>query len=192
MNYEQFIEGRIIEQNKKNMDDFEKYLNSSAGKLKISNFIKKNSDLDIENIAQEALNGNPYAIAILRKDPTKQNVSENAFFDYVGIEKSPQSGPNRIVFGNSKAADFKLKGYYGTQKYIKDGGGAQDNQINDAVLFAEEGMKAGHKVMVCVDGAYGKMRINSLLTNSENCVIITADELKEGLANGRFEKDTTL
>lgn len=191
MNYEEFLNNKRQEQNKKNLIEFNKYINSRDGKKKVANFLERNKDLNVQNILSDALNGNPYAIAILRKDPTKQNISENSFFEFTGLEKLPQSGPNRVVLGNSKAADFKVKGYYGTQKYIKESGGAQDNQINDAVLFVKECIKHNQKAIVCIDGDYGKSRINKLLTNSDNCIILTADKLKEGLENGRFEKDTT-
>lgn len=64
MNYEDFLQSKIKEQNKKNTEDFIMYLNSSAGKTKGKNFLQRNSDLQqVQNIVQDAKNGNPYAIA---------------------------------------------------------------------------------------------------------------------------------
>ena len=148
--------------------------------------MKKNSDLDVSKIKEDALNGNPYAIALLRKDPTRQNVSEKAFYEYTGLEKLPQSGSKSIRFGKSKAADFKINDWYGTQKYIKEGGGVQDNQINDAVNFALEANKQNKKAIICVDGEYGTKSIKSKIKQTDNCLIVSADELKEEMSNERF------
>ena len=119
MNYEEFLQSKIEEQNKKNVEDFVIYLNSTAGKTKVKNFLQRNSDLLVQYIVQEAKNGNPYAIALLRKDPTKQNISEKSFFEFTGLKKMPQVGSDSVRFGNSKAADFKIGEFYGTQKYMK-------------------------------------------------------------------------
>ena len=116
MNYEEFLQSKIEEQNKKNVEDFVIYLNSTAGKTKVKNFLQRNSDLPVQNIVQDAKNGNPYAIALLRKDPTKQNISEKSFFEFTGLKKMPQVGSDSVRFGNSKAADFKIGEWYGTQK----------------------------------------------------------------------------
>lgn len=186
MNYEEFIETKTLEFNRKNLSEFKTYIKSSNGQTKVNNFIKNNSDLDVENVLQDALDGNPYALAILRKNPTRQNVSENCFFEFTGLNKLPQSGAEAIRFNNSKTADFKINNWYGTQKYIKQSGGAQDNQIADAVCFAENGNNLGHKIIVCIDGEYGKNVIKKYLTETENLCIITADKLKEEIANGRF------
>ena len=187
MKYEEFLQLKIEEQNKKNIEDFIMYLNSSAGKTKVKNFLQRNSDLPVQNIVQDAKNGNPYAIALLRKDPTKQNISEKTFFEFTGLKKMPQVGSDSVRFGNSKAADFKIGEWYGTQKYIKEAGGAQDNQVYDAAHFAIEANKLGKKALVCIDGDYGKTTIKQYLTNNENCIILSADELKEGIDNGRFD-----
>lgn len=187
MNYEEFLQLKIKEQNKKNIESFTKYLNSAEAKTKINNFLKKNSDLPVQNIVQDATNGNPYAIALLRKDPTKQNVSEKSFFEFTGLKKLPQAGSDSVRFGNSKAADFKIGEWYGTQKYIKEAGGAQDNQVYDAAHFAIEANKNGKKALVCIDGNYGKTAIKQYLTNNENCIILSADELKKGIDDGRFD-----
>lgn len=189
MNYEEFIKFKTQEYNRKNLEEFATYINSSAGKLKVKNFIEKNSDLNIQNILQDALSGNPYAIAILRKNPTRQNISENAFFEYTGIQKLPQVGSEAIRFNDSKAADFKIGEWYGTQKYLQQCGGAQDNQIADAVYFAKNGNKLGYKIIVCIDGQYGKSAIKKYLTENENCCIITADKLLEEINNGRFKEN---
>ena len=187
MNYEEFLQLKVKEQNKKNIESFTKYLNSTEAKTKINNFLKKNSDLPVQNIVQDAINGNPYAIALLRKDPTKQNISEKSFFEFTGLKKLPQTGSDSVRFGNSKAADFKIGQWYGTQKYIKNAGGAQDNQVYDAAHFAIEANKNGKKALICIDGDYGKTAIKQYLTNNENCIILSADELKEGIDDGRFD-----
>lgn len=186
MNFEEFLKLKIEEQNTKNTVELSSFLETENGKTKIKNLIKRNPDLLLENIIEDVKNGNPYAIALLRKDPKKQNVSEKAFFEFTQLEKLPQSGENAIRFGNSKSADFKVNDWFGTQKYIEEAGGAQDNQINDAFLFAEEANKAGKKAIVCIDGDYGKKIASQRKTENDNCIVLTADELKEGILNGRF------
>lgn len=113
MKFEDFLEQEINNFKKDNLKNLKSFLDSSAGKTKIENFKKRNADLDVENIYNDALNGNQYAIAILKKDPKKQNVTEKAFFNFTDLEKLPQ-GYNGIRFGGSKAADFKIGEYYGT------------------------------------------------------------------------------
>ena len=108
MNYEEFLRLKSEEQNKKDIENCIMYLNSSAGKTKVKNFLQRNSDLPVQNIVQDAKNGNPYAIALLRKDPTKQNISEKTFFEFTGLKKMPQIGSSSIKLGNSKTANIKI------------------------------------------------------------------------------------
>ena len=187
MTYEELLRfntNKKIEENKK---EFKKYLETSAGIKKINNCLESNKDLEgIENVKQDALNGNPYAIALLRKNPKRQNVSEKTFFEFTNLEKLPQTGVNSIRIGNSKAADFKIGEYLGTQKYIKEAGGAQDNQLNDAIFFAKECDVINQKCIICIDGKYGKDKIRKMLKDNSNIIITNADELKKDISIVRY------
>lgn len=67
MKFEDFLEQEINNFKKDNLKNLKSFLDSSAGKTKIENFKKRNADLDVENIYNDALNGNQYTIAILKK-----------------------------------------------------------------------------------------------------------------------------
>ena len=185
MNYEETLQLNTLNQLKTNNDDLIQNLDNYNDKIK--SLLKQNHDLNLCDIKEQIKQGNPFAIALLRKSPTKQNISETTFFEYTGLKKLPASGKKAIRFDGSKSADFKIGSWFGTQKYIKDSGGAQDNQLLEAAEFAKKGNKLGYKIIVCVDGSYGKKRIKNLLTENANCVIVTADKLKDAIANGRFK-----
>lgn len=187
MTFEKLLRINIDKRIEENKKEFKKYLESSAGIKKINNCLNNNKDLEgIENIKQDALNGNPYAIALLRKNPKRQNVSENTFFEFTKLDKLPQTCVNSIRIGNSKAADFKIGKYLGTQKYIEEAGGAQDNQLNDAILFAKECNVINQKCIICIDGKYGKDKIRKMLKGDSNIIITNADELKKDINSGRY------
>lgn len=194
MDFETFLKKEILEQLENNSKELISYIDTPDGKKKINSLKSKNPDLDFSNLKEEILKGNSYAIALIRKDPIKQNISEKAFFKYTGIEKLPQSGNNAIRIGNSKAADFKIGEWLGSQKYIQEAGGSQDNQIMDLILFATNCLKKNKKTIICVDGEYGKRKIAEKFNfikekykNYSDCIITYADELKEGIENGRFK-----
>lgn len=188
MQFIEFLKQLTLDKINVNMSNFDKYLNSKECELKVQSLQERNPDLDFSNIISEAKNNNIFAISLLRKDVLKQNISEEAFFKFTGFEKLPQTGNNRIVFGNSKAADFKIHDWYGTQKYIKQSGGAQDNQINDVVIFATEGLKRNKKIIVCIDGEAALIKARSKLNNSnKNLIICNTDQLMEYYNNGRFD-----
>lgn len=186
MSYIEFLNKSCIDRIKLNMQDINAYLDSNACAYKVNSLQQRNPDLDLSNIINDAKNGDKYAICLLRKDALKQNIAENAFFEYTGFTKLPQTGHNRVVFGNSKAADFKINDWFGTLKYIKQSGGAQDNQINDAVIFAEEGLKQNKKIIICIDGEKALSKARSKLKESLNLVICDTDHLLEYYNNGRF------
>ena len=187
MNFEDYLKLKREQLRKTNLNDLLKNIDKGLYDEKINSLCKKNPDLDFSDIKDRIKNQDSCAIALIRKDTIRQNVSENAFFEYVGIEKLPPTGKKAVRFNGSKSADFKIKDWYGTQKYIQEPGGSQDNQINDAVYFAKECNKAGNKSIVCIDGEYGKKKIKELLKENDSCIILTADELKEGILNGRFK-----
>ena len=81
MTFEKLLRINIDKRIEENKKEFKKYLESSAGIKKINNCLESNKDLEgIKNVKQDALNGNPYAIALLRKNPKRQNVTEKNFF----------------------------------------------------------------------------------------------------------------
>lgn len=183
MNYQETIDSRRLELLQENIQDIRD--NKNYYLEKISRLQSRNPDLNFDGIYQDAINGNDYAIALLRKDSKKQNITENCFFEYTGLKKAPASGKNAVRFNDSKSADFVIGDYYGTQKYIQDCGGAQDNQVNDAVYFANEAAKLGKKSIICIDGEYGKKAI-ARKKIPQGCIVLTADELKQGIIDGRF------
>ena len=195
MKYEDFLKQKIEQQTEANMAEFDDYVESPAGQLKIKNLVNNNAhlNLDTNTLTKDATAHDPYAVALIQKNPRRQNISEKAFFEFTGVTKLPQNGSGAVRFGDSKAADFKVGDYYGTQKYIKDTGGSQDNQISDAIAFANSARAAGEKAIICIDGGeYAKNRISQRLTNDDDTIIMSADELKAGIDSGRFAKNTTL
>ena len=186
MKYIEYLNKLILDKINLNMCSFNKYLESKDCEYKVNQLKIRNPDLDLSNIINDARSGNIYAICLLRKDVLKQNISENAFFEFTGFTKLPQTGSNRIVFGDSKAADFKINDWFGTQKYIKQYGGAQDNQINDTITFAKEGIKLGKKIIICIDGESAEHKVRSKIKESLNLVICNTDRLMEYYHNGRF------
>lgn len=182
MTYEELLQQKKAEVVERNKQEFKDYILSSSGQKKVANLVQKFPELNGREIVNRAIQGDTVCYALLTKDPTRQNYSENTFFEYTGLERLPQTGPNAIRFGKtSKAADFKVKDWYGTQKYINNGGGAQDNQLNDAVAFANDALKNNKKVILVIDGEYGRSKITKLISQNENCKIYTADELKNEL-----------
>lgn len=184
INFEQFLEAKrnkLLQENTNHLlNNLDKY------ETKINNLCKKHPDLNFSNIKEMIKQKNPFAIALIRKDTIRQNITEKAFFEFTGLIRLPQTGKSSVRFNNSKAADFKIGNWFGTQKYIKESGGAQDNQINDAVYFAKQGISLNKKIIICIDGDYGKRKIRQVLKNNNAVSITSADELKKDLLNGRY------
>lgn len=95
MKYIEYLNKLILDKINLNMQSFNKYLESKDCKYKVNQLKIRNPDLDLSNIINDARNGNIYAICLLRKDVLKQNISENAFFEFTGFIKLPQTGNNR-------------------------------------------------------------------------------------------------
>lgn len=125
------------------------------------------------------------------KDPSKQNISEKAAIELLGVEKLPQVGARSIRFndsgdivhiaqGNTKSADFKLNEYFATQKYTNETGGAQDNQRNDVIDFLKRG-SIKNKVAAVVDGPYWdkhwRAELAKMFADNSNVLITSVAEL---------------
>lgn len=124
------------------------------------------------------------------KDPSKQNVSEILAEKILGVKKLPSSGKNCIRFNdngeivynkelNTKSADFFYNGFYATQKYTNENGGAQDNQFADVVDFLKRG-SIKYKIMAIVDGAYWddkKEILKNEFKNNKNVLITSITEI---------------
>lgn len=204
MNFENFLNKKKYEQQKENVNNL--LTNLDFYNDKIDKYVSANSDLGFtaEEVKNEIKNNNPYAIAAIRKSPGRQNISEKCFFEYLNIDKASASGKKSIRFDkngeltdkksfSTKSADFILDDkngniVYGTQKYLKDGGGAQDNQIEDAKLFADYGSK-NNKIIIAVDGDYGTSVLKNIQFNN-NVEVLTTDEIKVKLDNGELKKHT--
>lgn len=166
MNFIDFVEKKKIEARKNNIKEIRADIDKAWVKEKISNHMDSFSGLfSYDEIRQGILESDLIASKFC-KDPSKQNISEKLAAEVLGIDKLPASGKNCIRFNdkgdvvsasdggrNTKSADFLFEGYYATQKYTSEEGGAQDNQRNDVIDFLKRG-SINHKVAAIVDGVY--------------------------------------
>lgn len=162
----------------KNLREFkDRLIRGALDKLdekRLINFIRRYPNLNWtkEQLIKNCLD-NDMLCAKMAKDAMRQNLDEMRVIKKIGGEKLPGSGKNNIRFRISdgelvkgqkadnirrtytKSADFILeyKGLviYGAQKSIHGGGGAQDNQVRDAVEFVQAGNKK-HRVIAVIDG----------------------------------------
>ncbi|MCL2369258.1 MAG: hypothetical protein FWC83_01125 [Alphaproteobacteria bacterium] len=160
----------------KNLREFQERLRSgsldASDEKRIYSFIKKypSKHWTREQVIK-ACKQNEKLCAKMAIEPGRQNLTEAPTIQKIGAEKLPSSGKNNIRFSlldgglvlgqkadynHTKSADFVMiyKGQkiYGAQKTIHGQGGAQSNQIRDAVLFAKAG-NIKHKAIAVVDGA---------------------------------------
>lgn len=163
---------------------------------KIYAYIQRfNGMFSYEQVKQEIIN-NDIVASFFFKDPSKQNLSEILAMQVLNVGKLPSRGKTCIRFndageivseaaGNTKSADFKLNGYYATQKYTNENGGAQDNQKNDVIDFLKRG-SLQHKVMAVLDGGYWdahREELKELFVNNSNVLITSVSELTGGEDN---------
>ena len=190
MNFTEYVELKKREKRIANIRQVREEIDKKWVSDKISNHITAFDGIFTYNEIKEAILTNDIVASKFCKDPSKQNISENLAAEILGLNKLPASGKNAIRFddngditsiasGNTKSADFIYNGYYATQKYTAETGGAQDNQKNDVIDFLKRG-SISHKVAAIVDGDYWDIHrdeLKKLFQNNENVLITSVSEI---------------
>lgn len=172
MNFTAYVEQKKREARLANIEEVRNNIKASWVQEKISNHITAFDGIMTREEIEEAILNNIIVASKFCKDPGKQNISEKLAAEVLGLKKLSASGKKCIRFndngdivsnsaGNTKSADFKINGYYVTQKYTDGEGGAQDNQRNDVIDFLKRG-SLKHKVAALVDGLYWDKHISEL------------------------------
>ena len=194
MNFSLYVEEEKKKARLKNIEEVRKELNSSWVQTKIKNHIEAFDGLITEEEIKEGILTNVIIASKFCKDPSKQNISERLASEILGLDKLPSQGKNCIRFddngnivylssGNTKSADFIYNGYYTTQKYTVNSGGAQDNQRNDVIDFLKRG-SIKHKVAAIVDGDYWDVwrdKIKIEFANNPNVLITSITEITKNI-----------
>ena len=156
MDFTNYIEQEKIKARKKNIEQVREEIDSSWVKEKITNHIIAFDGIFSYDEIRQGILDNDIIASKFCKDPSKQNISEILAAKVLNLNKLSSSGKNCIRFsdtgdivhtasGNTKSADFIINGYYATQKYTNEEGGAQDNQRNDVIDFLKRGsIKLNH------------------------------------------------
>ena len=171
-----------------------------------------------EDIEQRIIEGDLITLSIFSKDPSKQNFYEKTAAEYIeqidgvyDFKNLPNGGKHSLFIVEdkilskiekdnidrelpSKSVDFKWKfrteynSFYAYHKYIKENGGAQDNQYADVLYSIIAARKidsqAEHKVLFICDGEYfTEARILKLKdgVKNNNHFVLTINELADFL-----------
>lgn len=172
---------------------------------KINNLILEIGLDDKEEFIEELKTSKlaPAIFYLLSKNPKKQNIPENTALEVLqkvnpNLKRLPQSGKNSlhltpegqfssVLDGNSKAIDFYLekdnKKYYISHKFTEQSGGAQDNQLRDAINFlikAKNNKETNSYFVALLDGNYYKDKLADLKKSysSSRVFIMTTGEFK--------------
>ena len=190
MDFTTYVEQKKKEARLANIEEVRKDIDQSWVQTKIANHIAAFDGIMSAEEVREAILTNLIVASKFCKDPGKQNISEKLAAEVLGLDKLPAQGKNCIRFdnngnivstsaGNTKSADFILNGYYATQKYTTDEGGAQDNQRNDVIDFLKRG-SIQYKVAAIVDGPYWdkhRPELIAMFENNSNVLITSVTEL---------------
>lgn len=150
--------------------------------------------------------------ATFSKDPSKQSFHQSLAIDFIKTLKYvddkntlllPAGGKNalyiisgQLIEGKNittnkkpKSIDFLIKlnnnkVIYCTHKYTKEAGGAQDNQLNDVILFMENSKNLISNNVFCLailDGDYYSKKIQdiNLKYSTKNCKALNINELQK-------------
>ena len=193
MNFADYVKKEKIQARKRNIEEVRKDIDKAWVKEKIENHMAAfNGLFTFNEIRQEILTSDLVASKFC-KDPSKQNISENLAGKVLGWNKCSQSGPKSIRFdengdivkikspGTTEAVDFNEMGYYITQKFTEEEGGAQNNQKEKVITFLKQG-SIKHKVMAVVDGNYWDIHRQELINkfkDNPNVKITSVTELTE-------------
>lgn len=198
MNFIEKVENEKKKLRLLNIEELRKDIDKAWVKEKIHNHVIAFDGIITENEVREAILNNIIVASKFCKDPNKQNISEKLAIEILEVKKLPASGKNAIRFnddgdivsiatGNTKSADFIYNGYYTTQKYTSQDGGAQDNQRNDVIDFLKRGSKK-YKVAAIVDGAYWdkwRDKIQEQFKNNPNVLITSISEITDNIDNSK-------
>lgn len=190
MNFSKYVEEEKIKMRIQNIKELREEIDCDWVKEKIKNHAIAFGGIITEKQIREEILRSDVVASKFCKDPSKQNISEILAEKILGVKKLPGSGKNCIRFNdngeivynkrlNTKSADFFYNGFYATQKYTNENGGAQDNQFADVVDFLKRG-SIKHKVMAIVDGAYWddkKEILKNEFKNNKNVLITSITEI---------------
>ena len=205
------IEEKALEMRKENL----KHLRSNIGlyEKKIKNFISRYDleDKQLSIIKNKISTDELFAYQFI-KDPYKQNFVEKYVSDVIKeidnvknfvdhknavnlFLKDGQVIKTKEV-GCTKSLDYtfsyKGKTCYCTQKYIRESGGAQDNQCRDVESFLKHAQKNKYKkelFIAIIDGEYfTEEKINYLIENyQKDNVLVSTTYLLEEVLNDNID-----
>ena len=192
MNFIKYVEEEKRKARLKNIEELRTYIDKAWVKEKIANHVKLFDGIITEQEVKNEILTSMVVASKFCKDPGRQNISEKLAAKVLNLDKLPAMGKNCIRFndngdivsesvGNTKSADFLYNGYYATQKYTMEKGGAQDNQRNDVIDFLKRGSQK-YKVAAIVDGAYWdewREILKEEFKDNENVLITSITEITE-------------
>lgn len=196
---------------KLNLEDVEKNLHKPEYQYKIKRWCEK-YNFDFETISKKA-EKDYYFRAIFAKDPNKQNIFEKNAAEYIknikvvkNFQKLNNHGPKSIFLSNgkislntnniknkpTKTVDFNWKienktgknyNCYAYHKYIKETGGAQDNQfidVKNTIKNANSGNKSNLFFFICDGEYFTDLKFEQLksIAESKNIYIMKIISLK--------------
>lgn len=193
MDFTSYVESKKKEARRQNIAQVRAEIDKAWVSEKINNHVANFDGLFSYDEIKEAILSNDIVASKFCKDPAKQNISEKLAEEALKTKKLPQVGKNSIRFnddgeivssasGNTKAADFFINGFYATQKFTMEAGGAQDNQRNDVIDFLKKG-SISHKVAAIVDGDYWETYrpiLKEMFTDNPNVWITSVSEITGG------------
>ena len=213
LKYEEIKKQKI----KENLDYFKQNFRNKDFQLKILKHCIK-FEIPKDEIIKRIEEGDLITISLFSKDPSKQNFYEKTAAEFISninevhnFKNLPGSGKNTIFIVDDeigpskikKQTEFEIKSIdfswefatnniacYAFHKYIKENGGAQDNQFND-VLSCIKAAKSktknsNHKVLFICDGEYfidKKMNILKKEIENNNHVVLRIEEVENYLNN---------
>ena len=192
MNFIKYVEEEKRKARLKNIEELRTDIDKAWVKEKIANHVKLFDGIITEQEVKNEILTSMVVASKFCKDPGRQNISEKLAAKALNLDKLPAMGKNCIRFndngdivsesvGNTKSADFLYNGYYATQKYTMEKGGAQDNQRNDVIDFLKRGSQK-YKVAAIVDGAYWdewREILKEEFKDNENVLITSITEITE-------------
>ena len=192
MNFIKYVEEEKRKARLKNIEELRTDIDKAWVNEKIANHVKLFDGIITEQEVKNEILTSMVVASKFCKDPGRQNISEKLAAKVLNLDKLPAMGKNCIRFndngdivsesvGNTKSADFLYNGYYATQKYTMEKGGAQDNQRNDVIDFLKRGSQK-YKVAAIVDGAYWdewREILKEEFKDNENVLITSITEITE-------------
>lgn len=174
-------------QNESGMPSSVEELDENA-KMKIASHAARYGH-SVEEVTEAILQNEVTYRAIVGKNPSRMDYFEETLAQFLrglafvkSVKKLPKGGANAVHVSNGaiqigggkrkfiKSLDLEvefknLKKVYVIHKYTKQGGGAQDSALRDALLTLEQGVneKTNSRVnlVACLDGAFYQMKLRS-------------------------------